>query len=107
MISNSQPVQKRERKAIFGCLSLLVFCLTIGGCAALNFYFPEKTGPDNLGHAEVYLLGGGLGCILGGTFSLVSLIRGERPRLPAMIGLALNLLPVFGLICLLVFLRTL
>jgi hypothetical protein len=90
-------------------MSLLVFFLAMAGCEALEACFPpRKPGPDHaFEHADLFLMDIVLGGILGGTLGLVSLIRGERPRLPAIIGLALNLLPVFGVICFLMKLRSL
>ena len=108
MNTESQPVPKRDRKAILGCSSLIVFAMAIGGCVAMEAYFPKKPGPDHMmDHSGLFLLDIGLGCVLGGALALVSLIRGERPRFPGIIGLSLNLLPVVALVSFLLKLRSL
>jgi hypothetical protein len=107
LTTESQPVPTRERKAIFGGLSLLVFAMAIGGCVAMDAYFPHKPGPDHMmDHFDLFLMDIVLGGILGGTLGLIGLIRGERPRLLGIIGLILNLLPVLGLVFFCVKLRS-
>jgi hypothetical protein len=98
MESESQPGPRRERKPIFGGISLLLFFLTLGGCAALDLCITEKTGPDNLGHLDDYLMIGALGCTLSFIFGLVGLLRRECPRWPAFFGLVVNLLPMIGVV---------
>jgi len=97
-------LRRPTQKAIFGPLSLLVFggaVLIIILIVLTGHFFPLGY-PGGLIYVFFAMIIGGGASILSAVFGIVSLRRHEHPRWPAVMALALSLLPVLGSILILI-----
>lgn len=94
----SEEPAKQARKAIFGSLSLLVFCGAVFVILFFGLTDPPSgySGEQALGRLLRGLVLGCNACVLSVAYAITGLIRRERPRWPAITGLALGLLPALG-----------
>jgi len=89
---------KQNRKALLSTISLVLFCAAVFAI----FFFPMSasafglTGERAIGHSLLGLVVAANLCILAVICSSAALIRRESPRWPAIVGLALSVLPALA-----------
>ena|SRR5580692_1288030 len=98
MGSISEDLTRQGKKAIYGYLSLFVFGVAIAICAffLLTASSSGYVGDEGFGYVILGFILSCSACIVSVCIALVGLWRRERPRWPAITGLALSGLPALA-----------